>query len=78
MVDDFGKAITVVIQSVIRLAPLGIFGLVVSTFSSGGLEALKDYAHLLGVLVGCMVLWRWWSTPSLSGRRPVATPTLWC
>ncbi|MDL5035024.1 serine/threonine transporter SstT [Comamonas resistens] len=55
MVDDFGQAITVVIQSVIRLAPLGIFGLVVSTFSSGGLEALKDYAHLLGVLVGCMV-----------------------
>jgi serine/threonine transporter len=55
MVEDFGHAITRVIQGVIRLAPFGIFGLVVATFSSGGLEALKDYAHLLAVLVGCMV-----------------------
>ena len=55
MVEDFGHAITRVIQGVIRLAPFGIFGLVVATFSSGGLDALKDYAHLLAVLVGCMV-----------------------
>ncbi|WP_218239841.1 serine/threonine transporter SstT [Comamonas fluminis] len=55
MVEDFGQAITLVIQFVIRLAPLGIFGLVVATFSTGGLDALKDYAHLLAVLVGCMV-----------------------
>ena len=27
----------------------------VATFSAGGLDALKDYAHLLVVLVGCMV-----------------------
>ena len=55
MVEDFGDAITRMIQGVIRLAPFGIFGLVVATFSSGGLDALKDYAHLLAVLVGCMV-----------------------
>ena len=55
MVEDFGQAITRVIQGVIRLAPLGIFGLVVATFAEGGLAALKDYAHLLAVLVGCML-----------------------
>ena len=53
--NDLGNAITRVIQGVIRLAPLGIFGLVVATFSVGGLDALKDYAHLLVVLVGCML-----------------------
>ncbi|MEG0201831.1 MAG: cation:dicarboxylase symporter family transporter, partial [Comamonas sp.] len=33
MIEDLGKALTRVIQGVIRLAPLGIFGLVVATFS---------------------------------------------
>jgi len=55
MLGDLGQAITGVIQGVIRLAPFGIFGLVVATFSAGGLDALKDYAHLLVVLVGCML-----------------------
>ncbi|MEX8193737.1 serine/threonine transporter SstT [Comamonas guangdongensis] len=55
MLDDLGQAITGVIQGVIRLAPFGIFGLVVATFSAAGLDALQDYAHLLVVLVGCML-----------------------
>ena len=54
MIEDLGNALTRVIQGVIRLAPLGIFGLVVATFSSGGTSALWDYAHLLLVLVGSM------------------------
>ena len=55
VLDDLGKGITRIIQGIIRLAPFGIFGLVVATFSEGGLDALKDYAHLLIVLVGCML-----------------------
>jgi serine/threonine transporter len=44
-----------VIQGVIRLAPLGIFGLVAGTFAQSGLDKLLDYAHLLAVLLGCML-----------------------
>lgn len=55
VLEDLGQAITQIIQGVIRLAPLGIFGLVAATFSAGGLEALKDYTQLLLVLVGCML-----------------------
>ncbi len=55
VMQDLGQAITRVIQGVIRLAPLGIFGLVAGTFAQSGLEKLLDYAHLLAVLLGCML-----------------------
>ncbi|MDH0847899.1 serine/threonine transporter SstT [Delftia tsuruhatensis] len=55
VMHDLGQAITRVIQGVIRLAPLGIFGLVAGTFAQSGLEKLLDYAHLLAVLLGCML-----------------------
>ncbi|WP_027017201.1 serine/threonine transporter SstT [Comamonas composti] len=56
VMHDLGQAITRVIQGVIRLAPLGIFGLVAGTFSESGLDKLRDYAHLLAVLLGCMLI----------------------
>ncbi|PWW46370.1 serine/threonine transporter SstT [Melaminivora alkalimesophila] len=52
---DGAQAITTIIQGVIRLAPLGILGLVASTFAEAGTQALWGYAHLLAVLVGCML-----------------------
>ncbi|WP_027996257.1 serine/threonine transporter SstT [Simplicispira psychrophila] len=52
---DLSAGITLIIQLVIRFAPLGILGLVASTFSEAGEQALWGYAHLLGVLMGCMV-----------------------
>jgi serine/threonine transporter len=52
---DLSAGITVIIQVVIRFAPLGIFGLVASTFADAGAQALWSYAHLLAVLLGCMV-----------------------
>jgi serine/threonine transporter len=55
VMQDLGQGITRVIQGVIRLAPLGIFGLVAGTFAQSGLEKLLDYAHLLAVLLGCML-----------------------
>jgi len=52
---DLSAGITVIIQMVIRFAPLGIFGLVASTMADAGGSAMWGYAHLLGVLVGCML-----------------------
>ena len=55
VMHDLSAGITVIIQVVIRFAPLGIFGLVASTFAEAGAQALWGYAHLLAVLLGCMV-----------------------
>ena len=55
VMHDSSAGITVIIQVVIRFAPLGIFGLVASTFAEAGAQALWGYAHLLAVLLGCMV-----------------------
>lgn len=40
----------------IRFAPVGIFGLVSSTLATTGFSTLWGYAHLLVVLIGCMLL----------------------
>jgi serine/threonine transporter len=55
MLADLSDAVTSVVKRVIRCAPLGIFGLVAGTLATSGLGVLLDYAHLLGVLVGCML-----------------------
>ncbi|MEG1455770.1 MAG: serine/threonine transporter SstT, partial [Comamonas sp.] len=55
LLGDLSNAITLIIQGVIRCAPLGIFGLVATTFADAGTAALLGYAHLLTVLVGCML-----------------------
>ena len=52
---DFSNGITLIIQAIIRLAPIGIFGLVASTIANTGTRVLLGYAHLLMVLLGCMV-----------------------
>ncbi|MGH8073889.1 MAG: serine/threonine transporter SstT, partial [Lysobacter sp.] len=55
MLSDLADAITWLVRLVIRLAPLGIFGLVAATLAETGLSALLDYARLLAVLLGCML-----------------------
>jgi len=55
VLHDAAQAVTVVIQAVIRCAPLGILGLVASTVAEAGTQALWSYGHLLAVLVGCML-----------------------
>src|SRR5690606_4665716 len=52
MLSDLADAITWLVRLVIRLAPLGIFGLVAATLAETGLSALLDYARLLAVLLG--------------------------
>lgn len=56
MIGDISDAVTKIVRTVIRFAPLGIFGLVAETLATSGFGALYDYAHLLVVLVGCMLL----------------------
>ena len=56
LLNDASHAVTWVVRIVIRCAPLGIFGLVASILASTGFSALWDYAHLLILLIGCMLL----------------------
>lgn len=56
MITDVSHAVTKIVRAVIRFAPLGIFGLVAETLATSGFGALYDYAHLLTVLIGCMLL----------------------
>lgn len=53
---DVSNGITLIVRFVIRLAPIGIFGLVANTFAETGFAALAGYGHLLAVLLGSMAL----------------------
>ncbi|MGM0936663.1 MAG: serine/threonine transporter SstT [Pseudomonadota bacterium] len=56
MIQDFSESVTQLVRVVIRLAPLGIFGLVASTIAITGFATLKGYFHVLAVLIGCMLI----------------------
>ncbi|MCG3461895.1 serine/threonine transporter SstT [Xenorhabdus bovienii] len=56
LVQDLAEAVTQIVRVVIRLAPIGIFGLVASTIATTGFGALLGYARLLAVLLGCMII----------------------
>lgn len=56
VVHDLADSVSWIIRWVIRLAPLGIFGLVATTVSDAGLSAMAGYAHLLLVLLGSMLV----------------------
>jgi serine/threonine transporter len=53
---DLSDAVTRIVRVVIRLAPVGIFGLVAGNLAEGGLAVLGSYAQILTVLLGCMLL----------------------
>ena len=63
--SDLSAAVTRIVTLVIRLAPLGIFGLVAGTLAESGVAALLNYAQLLGVIVGCMLFVALVSNPLL-------------
>lgn len=52
---DLSLAVSYIVQWVIRLAPLGILGLVAAIVADSGLGALAGYVRLLVVLLGCML-----------------------
>ncbi|HIF9252538.1 TPA: serine/threonine transporter SstT [Photobacterium damselae] len=53
---DMSNGVTLIVRFIIRLAPIGIFGLVANTFAETGFAALASYAHLLAVLLGSMAI----------------------
>ena len=52
---DLSDAITKIVRVVVRLAPVGIFGLVAGNLAEGGLGVLGSYARILTILLGCML-----------------------
>ena len=52
VLSDLAKAVTKVVQWVIRFAPFGIMGLVADAIVTSGVDALLGYAKLLAVLLG--------------------------
>lgn len=56
MFSDLSHGVSAVVRFIIRLAPIGIFGLVATTFATTGFEAIAGYAQLLAVLLGSMAI----------------------
>ena len=56
MLADVADAVTHIVRIVIRLAPIGIFGLVAGNLAESGLSALGGYARILTVLLSSMVI----------------------
>ena len=56
MLQDIADGVTQIVRIVIRLAPLGIFGLVAGNLAESGLSVLGEYVHILTVLLGAMVI----------------------
>lgn len=55
VMNDISDGVEFIVRIVIRCAPIGIFGLVASTFATEGLGLLVNYAQLLVLLVGSML-----------------------
>ncbi|MCJ8008144.1 serine/threonine transporter SstT [Lederbergia wuyishanensis] len=55
MISNFSDAISKLVTWVIKLAPLGIMGLVFESITTSGLGALLGYGKLLVILIGCML-----------------------
>jgi serine/threonine transporter len=54
--QTFANGMTDIVRLIIRLAPVGIFGLVCFTVATIGLEALAGYANLAALLVASMLI----------------------
>ncbi|MBS4198119.1 serine/threonine transporter SstT [Bacillus sp. FJAT-49732] len=55
MISNVSDAISKMVTWVIKLAPLGIMGLVFESITTSGLGALLSYGKLLAILIGCML-----------------------
>ncbi|UJF24266.1 serine/threonine transporter SstT [Suttonella sp. R2A3] len=55
VLNDAADVIGKIVGWVIRLAPIGIFGLIAFTIADTGLGELANYAHVLVILVGAML-----------------------
>lgn len=55
MISNFSDAVSKMVTWVIKLAPLGIMGLVIDSITTNGIDSLLSYGKLLVVLLGCMI-----------------------
>jgi serine/threonine transporter len=55
LITNFSDAVSKMVTWVIKLAPLGIMGLVIESITTNGLESLLSYGKLLIILIGCML-----------------------
>lgn len=53
---DISHAISGIVKMVIRLAPIGILGLVANTVATTGFSTLGEYGHLVAVLLSSMLV----------------------
>ena len=56
LLADISHAVTLIVRVVIRLAPIGIFGLVAGNLAEFGFSALQGYVRILSVLLGSMLI----------------------
>jgi serine/threonine transporter len=56
MLTDLSEAVTSIVRVVVRLAPIGIFGLVAGNIAEFGFSALQGYARILSVLLSAMLV----------------------
>ena len=54
--NDITKIIIDIVRMVIKLAPIGIFGLVSSSLAESGMDILSQYVRLILVLIGSMLI----------------------
>lgn len=52
---DISHAIAALVKMVIKLVPIGIFGLVANTVATTGFETIGEYGHLVAVLLASML-----------------------
>lgn len=74
MVQDVSDAVTKIVRFVIRLAPLGVFGLVAGNLAESGLAALAGYAQVLSVLIGSMLIMALVINPLIVGVKMRRNP----
>ncbi|MCD8338842.1 MAG: serine/threonine transporter SstT [Burkholderiales bacterium] len=55
VVGDLSYGVEYIVRLVIRLAPIGVFGLVAGMVATTGVESLLGYLKVVCVLVGCML-----------------------
>jgi len=74
MFADLAHGVSSLVKFIIRLAPLGIMGLVADTIATTGFSALASYAQLIAVLLGAMAIIAFVVNPLLvlakTGRNP--------
>jgi serine/threonine transporter len=74
MLADLANAVTQIVRLVIRLAPIGIFGLVAGTLAESGMSALGGYARILTVLLGSMLIMALVINPLIVWSRTRSNP----